>query len=280
MHIVTKTIKGRDYWYLAWNEKCDGQWRKRHRYLANSEAAARCKIKELVKEGELSKFEGDHLLRQLNGAPELDVLEAAQRRSRRIVAHPDPFEIPPLPTQKYQCLVVDPPWKYELRANDKTHRNRIPYPPMETEEILALPVLELCDRTGAVLWLWTTNNFMAEAYNCIKRWGMSPKTILTWVKTTKAGGVHIGVGHWLRNATEHCIIATRGEARSFRHLRTLTNQSTVLMAPRREHSRKPEVFYTLVEQLCPVENRLELFARQRRPGWESWGNEVDKFDAG
>ena len=180
-----------------------------------------------------------------------------------------------LPAQKYGCIVADPPWAYRLRSDDESHRNRLDYQTMNQEEILALPIPELAD-FGCVLWLWTTNNHMADACHCLDTWGFELKTILTWVKVTKAGNVAIGTGHWLRNATEHCLLATRGKVSSFKHLGTLTNQSTVIQAPRREHSRKPDEFYTLVEQFCSG-SKLEMFARQKRSGWDCWGNEVEKF---
>lgn len=178
----------------------------------------------------------------------------------------------------YQCIVCDPPWFYRLRSSDKTHRNRIPYPPMRTEEILSLPMRELLDPKGGVLWLWFTNNHLSETSKCLEAWGFELKTILTWEKVTNDGSrTRFGTGHWLRNATEHCALAVRGEVRAFSG-RTLTNESTILHAPRREHSRKPDEFYDMVEKLCPNMKKLELFARETRSGWDSWGNEVDKFD--
>ena len=181
-----------------------------------------------------------------------------------------------LPTKTYSSIVIDPPWFYQLRKDDKTHRNRIPYPPMKIEEILKLPVPDLCNQDGAVLWLWFTNNHMIEASQCIEHWGFELKTILTWLKVSKAGNPRIGTGHWLRNCTEHCILATKGKVTSFSHAKTLTNDSTILMSPRREHSRKPDEFYELVNKLC-TSSKLEMFARQKRQGWDSWGNETDKF---
>jgi N6-adenosine-specific RNA methylase IME4 len=178
---------------------------------------------------------------------------------------------------QYQCIVIDPPWFYRLRSNDKTHRNRIPYRPMPTPEILALPIPDLCDKSGCVLWLWFTNNHMLEASQCLQTWGFNLKTILTWQKITKLGTPHIGTGHWLRNCTEHCALAVRGDVRAFAG-RSLTNQSTILHAPRREHSRKPEQFFELVEKLCPDMTKLEMFARESREGWDCWGDQVDLFD--
>ncbi|MEH1944283.1 MAG: MT-A70 family methyltransferase [Nostoc sp.] len=178
----------------------------------------------------------------------------------------------------YQCIVIDPPWFYRLRSKDKTHRNRIPYQPMRTEEILALPIPELCGSNGCILWLWFTNNHMVEAAQCLQTWGFELKTILTWEKVTKDGTkTHLGVGHWLRNSTEHCALAVRGNVKAFAG-RTLTNQSSILHSPRREHSRKPENFYQLVDKLCPDITKLEMFARESRVGWDCWGDEALKFD--
>ncbi|MBN3910570.1 MAG: adenine-specific DNA methyltransferase [Nostoc sp. NMS1] len=179
---------------------------------------------------------------------------------------------------QYQCIVIDPPWFYRLRNQDKTHRNRINYKPMHIEEILSLPVPDLSDRTGSVLWLWYTNNHMVEAAQCLQTWGFELKTILTWEKVTKDGTkTHLGVGHWLRNSTEHCALAVRGNVKAFSG-RTLTNESTILHSPRREHSRKPENFYQLVDKLCPDITKLEMFARESRDGWDCWGDQADLFD--
>ena len=165
-----------------------------------------------------------------------------------------------LPSTTYNCLVIDPPWHYQLRKNDQTHRNKIPYTSLTIEEILALPIPQLCDPKGTVLWLWFTNNHLIEASRCLEHWGFNLKTILTWEKVSKNGTPRIGTGHWLRNCTEHCILATKGKVLSFSHTKKLTNQPTILKARRREHSRKPEEFYQLVEQLCEG-TKLEIFRR-------------------
>ena len=134
------------------------------------------------------------------------------------------------------------------------------------EEIAALPVQKIaCD--DAVLWLWTTNAYLDAAHQLTKGWGFEVKTVLTWAKT------QLGMGDWLRGQTEHCILAVRG-----RPVVELAGQSTLLTAKRREHSRKPEEFYSLVESLCPG-SKVELFARQPRDGCATWGAESDRFDA-
>jgi N6-adenosine-specific RNA methylase IME4 len=90
--------------------------------------------------------------------------------------------------------------------------------------------------------------------------------MITW------GKQRCGTGSWLRGQTEHCLLFSRGKP-----VLTLTTQSTLLLAPGREHSRKPDEFYALVASLCPG-RRLELFARERRRGWTSWGAETDRFN--
>ena len=177
----------------------------------------------------------------------------------RIAAEPAP-----LPTGPFRVIAVDPPWAYANRAEDLSHRARNPYPDMSLEQIAALPVRDLsCE--DAILWLWATNAFLVQASGIAQAWGFEPRTILTWVKD------RMGLGDWLRGQTEHCWLAVRGKP-----VVTLTNQTTALYGPLRQHSRKPEEFYTRVESLCPG-SKVELFARQRRPGWVAWGLEPEKF---
>jgi len=184
------------------------------------------------------------------------------RRADAIATEP-----PPLPDGRFRVIVADPPWAYGARAEDPSHRAANPYPQMPIEDIRALPVADRA-HDDAVLWLWTTNSHMREAYGVVEAWGFQPKTILTWAKD------RLGTGDWLRGQTEHCLMAVRG-----RPVVTLTNQTTLLQAAMREHSRKPDAFYALVESLCPAPlgGRLELFAREARPGWVAAGAEVGKF---
>lgn len=184
-------------------------------------------------------------------------LEERKEFAARLRAEP-----PPLPTARHRVIVVDPPWRYDARVEDETHRGRNGYPDMGVEEICALPVRDLAE-LDSVLWLWTTNAFMREAYVCLDAWGFTPKTILTWDKQK------LGLGDWLRNVTEHSILAVRGKP-----IVTLTNQTTLISESRREHSRKPEAFYGLVEALCPG-SKLEMFSREERAGWNAWGAEMN-----
>ena len=205
------------------------------------------------------------------------------QQAARIRAEPSP-----LPTGPFRVIVADPPWAFELRAADPSHRGITPYPPMSMPEICALPVANLA-HDDALLWLWTTNFHLIEgaAKAVLDAWGFRPKALLTWMKTDKmVTKGRFGFGDWLRSGTEHCIMATRGDP-----VTTLTNESTALFAPElpstalfapmRAHSEKPDEFYALVESLCPAPpaGYVELFARRERPGWVTWGDEVPAIKA-
>ncbi len=166
------------------------------------------------------------------------------------------------PSGLYHVLVIDPPWQYEKRSEDATHRSRNLYPTMSISELMDM---EIPAEENSVLWLWTTNAFLHEAYHIIEEWNFTPKTVLTWVKD------RMGMGDWLRGKTEHCILAIRGKP-----VINLTNQTTVLNAPLREHSRKPDEFYQMISDLCPG-RKIDIFSRESREGWDQWGCENDKF---
>jgi N6-adenosine-specific RNA methylase IME4 len=170
----------------------------------------------------------------------------------------------PLLEGPFRVIVADPPWPYAMRRPTINDSRGYPeYSGMTLDEITALPVADLAAE-DAVLWLWTTNAFLPDAFQVIQSWGFQYRAALVWGKD------HIGLGDWLRVQTEHCLMASRGKP-----VITLTNQSTLLRAPIREHSRKPEEFYTMIESLCPTPplGRIELFARGERPGWRVWGHE-------
>jgi N6-adenosine-specific RNA methylase IME4 len=169
-----------------------------------------------------------------------------------------------LPEGKYHVIVADPPWAYDNRSEDSTHRGRNPYPSMSVDDIKKMKVDNLA-HDNCILWLWTTNAFMVEAHQIAEHWGFKVKTILTWAKD------RMGTGDWLRGQTEHCLMCIKGKP-----VVTLTNQTTLLQGKLREHSRKPDEFYKLVESLCPGK-RLELFSREHRQGWDCVGAEVEKF---
>jgi len=193
-------------------------------------------------------------------------LKLAQRNLKRSEAIKSIESEPqPLPTGPFRVISADPPWTYEKRDEDASHRGTTEYKCMSIKDICDLDVGAVAHE-DCILWLWTTNAHMHEAYHVIDAWGFTPKTILTWVKNK------MGLGDWLRGKTEHCILAVRG-----RPVVNLTNQTTELKGDVREHSRKPIEFYELVEKLCPG-SKLEMFCRENREGWTVWGSETEKFN--
>ena len=169
-------------------------------------------------------------------------------------------EPPPLPDGQFRVIVADPPWSYDSRGNDPTHRAANPYPSMTIDEIKALPVASHA-HDNSVLWLWTTNAHLREAFAVAEAWGFKFKTMLTWGKNK------MGLGDWLRGQTEHCLLCVRGKPTI-----QLTNQTTLLLADAGKHSAKPDTFYTMVEALCPG-SRLEMFQRTPKKGWVAHGSE-------
>jgi N6-adenosine-specific RNA methylase IME4/truncated hemoglobin YjbI len=169
------------------------------------------------------------------------------------------------PTGFFDVIVVDPPWPYGTKYDPDGRRAANPYPEMSLEEIKAI---QLPANDNCVLFLWTTHKFMRYSFEILDIWGFREVAIITWVKD------RIGLGSWLRSQSEFCIMAVKGNPKV-----NLTNQSTVVFGPLREHSRKPDEFYALVETLCPG-RKLDYFAREKRPGWEVFGCETEKFNVG
>jgi N6-adenosine-specific RNA methylase IME4/ParB-like chromosome segregation protein Spo0J len=179
-----------------------------------------------------------------------------QQKAAAIAAEP-----PPLPEGPFRVIVCDPPWPYDTRIDDLSHRGSLPYPSMSLAEITALRVAERAHQ-DCILWLWTTNAFLREAFDIAEAWGFTYKTTLTWAKNK------MGLGDWLRGKTEHCLLCVRGQP-----VRQLTNQTTLLTADAGKHSAKPAAFYEMVEALCPG-SKLEMFQRRARAGWTGHGDEA------
>lgn len=166
------------------------------------------------------------------------------------------------PDGTFNVINIDPPWPYGTKYDSAGRRAANPYPEMTLEEIAAinLPAAPDC-----VLWLWTTHKFMRHSFDLLDNWGFKDKAILTWVKD------RMGLGEWLRSQSEFCIMAVKGKPKV-----NLTNQTTVIYGPLREHSRKPDEFYAMVDELC-IGRKIDWFSRERREGWEQFGNDTAKF---
>lgn len=157
----------------------------------------------------------------------------------------------------YGTIVADPPWRFGSAATKADARKH--YSTMPLDEICAMPV-ETLAADDAHLWLWALNGMMAEAHDVVRAWGFRPITLLTWCKPAP------GVGYYLRNNTEHAIFATRGKP----VVPEDKVMSTWFVWKRGAHSAKPAAFGDVVEQVSPGPY-VELFARQPRLGWDSWG---------
>lgn len=174
---------------------------------------------------------------------------------------------------RFQIIYADPAWQYDnrtIRGGAEHH-----YPTMSLAQICALPVSKLA-ADDAALFLWATWPTLPDALQVIRAWGFTYKNGgFTWVKTTKAGTDAVGLGHWTRGNTEPCLFATRGSPkRADASVRQVVLDEEVICAPRARHSAKPPVVRERIVQLLGDVPRLELFARERVPGWAAWGNEV------
>lgn len=174
---------------------------------------------------------------------------------------------------RYGLILVDPPWAMKTWGeSDSEKMASAKYAVMSRDDIMALPVGKLASR-DCVLVMWCVQAMMPEGYETVRAWGFEPKTLGTWAKQSRTGAKwHMGTGYVLRSAAEFYIFATRGSPKS-----AVKNVRNLIVAPVREHSRKPDKMHIDLERMYPNVPKVELFARQRRPGWDCWGNQVDKF---
>lgn len=185
--------------------------------------------------------------------------------------------------RKFGAILADPAWHFKNWSKKGEGRNATAhYPCMKAEDILAMPVADLAAK-DAVLFLWVTDPLLELGLRTMAAWGFTYKTIaFTWAKTNKRADLtHLtprsfgfGNGHWTRANPEMCLLGTRGAPK-----RVSRAVSQLIVAPRREHSRKPDEVYDRIEALVRGPY-LELFARQTHPGWDAIGNQVGLFDNG
>lgn len=172
----------------------------------------------------------------------------------------------------YDVIAADPPWPFDLYSNKGNQKSAAAhYRLMTLAQIKALPVRDLAQR-DTMLLLWITAPQLVAGVDTMREWGFAYKTNLVWRKTTAAGKVRMGPGYWARTMHEQVLIGTLGRPAKYSAFPSLFDGIA------REHSRKPEAFYALVEKHTAGARRLELFAREERVGWSSFGNEVTKFN--
>ena len=174
---------------------------------------------------------------------------------------------------RFSTVLADPPWQFTNRTGKMApeHRRLSRYSTMTLDEIRELPVARMA-RPTSHLYLWVPNALLAEGLDVMKRWGFTYKTNFVWYKIRKDGGPdRRGVGFYFRNVTELVLFGTRGG--NARTLQPGRRQENILSTRKREHSRKPDEFYGIVEA-CSPGPYLELFARHPRSGWHQWGDEL------
>lgn len=178
--------------------------------------------------------------------------------------------------KKFRTLLADPPWQFQNRTGKMApeHKRLARYETMRLEEIMRLPVNDVVAET-AHLYLWVPNALLPEGLKVMEAWGFKYKSNIIWHKIRKDGGPDgRGVGFYFRNVTELILFGVRGK--NARTLAPGRSQVNFLAAQKREHSRKPDEFYDIVES-CSPGPYLELFARGRRSGWDVFGDQSGNY---
>jgi N6-adenosine-specific RNA methylase IME4 len=165
-------------------------------------------------------------------------------------------------TDTYDVISIDPPWPYGREYDPSTSRVANPYPEMSIEEIgnINLPI-----KDDAVLLLWTTHKFLPDSFQLLEKWGFNYKATMVWDKK------QIGMGAWFRMQCEFCVVGIKGKP-----IWENTTYSEIISERRREHSRKPDSFFELINRIC-YGKKLEYFSREAREGWDIFGNDTEKF---
>ena len=164
---------------------------------------------------------------------------------------------------KFDVLVFDPPWPYGREYDPEGSRVANPYPEMSIQEIKNINVP---DKENSIMFLWTTHQFLPDAFEILKDWGYSYKATMVWNKEK------IGMGYWLRMQCEFCLLAVKGKP-----IWDITDWRDIFSEPRREHSRKPDSFFQAIDKYFSYASKLEYFSREKREGWSVYGNDINKF---
>lgn len=171
--------------------------------------------------------------------------------------------------KKYHVIAIDPPWAYNEKGgfssddyDAQNNRGAVDYPTMTVEQIKKI---ELPSANDSVLFLWTTHAFLRDSFDIMKHWGFEYKATIVWDK------VKMGMGRNIRMQVEFCLLGVKGKP-----IIQGSSERDIITEARREHSRKPEAFYEMVERMC-IGNKLDYFSRQKRNNWEHYGAEQGKF---
>jgi N6-adenosine-specific RNA methylase IME4 len=191
-----------------------------------------------------------------------------------------------MPQRHFGVIAADPPWTYKTFTDEPGDR-AAPYSTMKLDEIKRMPVADLAAPTGCHLFLWTTGPHLRQAFDVIDAWGFKYSGVgFVWIKLKRShdpnqlrvlpsldGDFHVGMGFTTRKNAEFCLLARRGAAK-----RIAKNIRELILEPVREHSRKPDEAFRRIERYA-AGPFIDLFSRENREGWTSWGNETGKFNA-
>ena len=166
-------------------------------------------------------------------------------------------------SQTFPVILADPPWHYTFGNEERNIQ--INYPTMQHEDICNLPIDKLATK-DALLFLWATSPKLAEAMDVISKWNFTYKTCAVWIKNRCI------TGYYFRQQHELLLIATKGNG--IPTPKAENRPTSIIPGLVRAHSQKPDELYTIIEKMYPEFNKIELFARNKRAGWECWGNEV------
>ncbi len=177
-----------------------------------------------------------------------------------------------LPEGRFGLVMADPPWSFKTWSKKGLEKKSADahYTTLDLASIKGLPLKSVA-MDDCLLWLWATWPMLQQGLEVLEAWGFTYATGGAWHKKTKHGHTQFGTGYRLRSACEPFLIGTIGNPKNTRGTRNLIEGLV------RQHSRKPDAAYAAAEALMPNVARLDLFSREQRPGWISWGNQVDKF---
>lgn len=178
--------------------------------------------------------------------------------------------------RKFATILADPPWQFTNRTGKMApeHKRLQRYPTMPIEDIKELPIQTIA-QDNAHLYLWVPNALLGLGLQVMEQWGFTYKTNIIWYKTRKDGGPdRRGVGFYFRNVTEMILFGVRGK--NVRTLQPGRSQENIIVSMKREHSRKPDEQYEIIEA-CSNGPYIELFARGPRAGWFVWGNQAEEY---
>ena len=170
-----------------------------------------------------------------------------------------------LPAKKYKCILADPPWSYDDKKTGGTNMISgacYKYSTLNLDEIKQLPVRDICMKDSC-LFLWATTPLLPEAFEVMNAWGFKYKTSIYWRKI-----MSLGMGYWFRGQVELCLLGIKGKLKAFH-----SQRPNFIQTKARKHSEKPDELYGMIEELN-INPKIELFARKRRGGWDSWGDQL------